>query len=320
MSETENNPNESRLAEVNESFQSAIVPGSVKKAMAAVGASSRDLWQVELADIHVFPGFNVRVKDDAYLDHVRNLAHSILTNGFYQDKPLAGFVVKEGDDQKIFVHDGHCRLEATRIAIEQGAQIERLPVVIAPAGTSLDDLTIGLIQSNSGRPLSPFEVAVVCKRLVGYGWEHGQIASRVGITETYLDGLLQIMAAPMAIRQMIQDGRVSVATALDALRRYGADAVEKLQVAEASAKAAGKTRVTATHLPGKKFESYVKRTGPKLYDAAQIVVKDPGFKRLNAATQDLLTCLLDELAQAKAKTENAENIGEGNGAEKGGEE
>lgn len=297
-------------------FKKDLVSGSVKKAMAAVGASSRDLWQVAVKDIRVIPGFNVRVKDQAYSDHIRNIADSMLINGYYQDKPLAGFVANESGNQLIYIHDGHCRFEAVSLAISEGAQIERLPVVVAPAGTSLEDLTVGLVQMNAGKPLSPYEVGVVCKRLVGYGWDSTQISKRLGITVTYVDGLLQILAAPMPIRQMIQDGRLAVATALDAIRRYGADAVEKLQIAEASAKASGKTRVTSTHLPGKKFESYVRRTGPKLYDAAQIVVNDPNFNRLNSATQNLLSSLLDELAQAKAKTENLESLGQGDGDEK----
>lgn len=282
-------------------FNKSMVSGGTKKAMKQVEASSRDLWQVPVGEIRVIPGFNVRVKDEAYYAHVRNLANSMKENGFYQDKPLGGYIVMEGDVSVIYIHDGHCRLEGADLAISEGAQIERLPIVVAPAGTTLEDLTVGLVQSNAGKPLSPFEVAVVCKRLTSFGWDAEKVAGRLGITQIYVESLLQIMGSPLEIREMIQSGKLAVNTALDAIRRYGSDVVAKLKEAEASANAGGKTRVTGQHLPGKRFESFVKRTGPKLYEAAQSVRNDPGFKRLSANTRELLEALLNELDEAKAK-------------------
>lgn len=282
-------------------FNKTMVSGSTKATMKQAGASSRDLWQVQVKDIRVIPGFNVRVKDEAYDQHIRNLANSIMENGYFQEKALGGYIAMEGDTSVIYIHDGHCRLAAVELAISEGAQIERLPVVVAPAGTSLEDLTVGLVQSNTGKPLSPFEVAVVCKRLTGYGWDAEKIAARLGITNIYVDSLLQIMGSPLEIREMIQSGKLSVNTALDAMRRYGSDVVAKLQEAEANANAGGKTRVTGQHLPGKRFESFVKRSGPKLYEAAQSVKNDPGFNSLSADTKALLESLLGELAGAKEK-------------------
>lgn len=285
---------------IKSDFQPVMVAGSVKKAMASVHASSRDLWQVDIANLRVIKDFNVRVKDAAYEAHIRGLADSIKNNGFFQDKPIGGYVANEDGEQVIYIHDGHCRLAAVQLAIKEGAQIERLPVVVAPPGTTLEDLTVGLIQANAGKPLSSYELAVVCKRLSGFGWDSTEISKRVGFTPVYIDMLLQVMAAPLAIREMIQQGRVAVNTALEALRKYGAGAVDQLLQAESAAKSSGKTKVTAKHLPGKTFERLIKRSGPQLFEAAESVRHDPAFGKLKSETRDLLIKLLDELESAKS--------------------
>ena len=69
--------------------------GSIKRAMEHAGKS--DLWSVPIGEIKVHPNFNVRVKDKEYHAAVREIADSIIANGFYKDKALAGFVAREGD-------------------------------------------------------------------------------------------------------------------------------------------------------------------------------------------------------------------------------
>ena len=139
--------------------------------MTAVDAKSRDLWQVPIEAIRVIPGFNVRVKNTSYDQHIEDLAESILREGFKPDKPLAGYVSQEDGVNVISVVDGHCRLEAVRIAISRGAEISRLPVVVSPPGTTMEDLTVSLVSSNSGKELTPYEISMVVRRLVRFGWE-----------------------------------------------------------------------------------------------------------------------------------------------------
>ena len=94
-----------------------LVQGNTKAAMKAAGASSRDLWQVNFEMLRIIPGFNTRVKNAAYFAHVRNIADSIKAEGYYQDKPMAGFVAKEDGNDVIFVTDGHCRYDAVPAGI-----------------------------------------------------------------------------------------------------------------------------------------------------------------------------------------------------------
>lgn len=118
--------NEAELsASPRDDFRLELFPGAVKQAMASSHAKSRDLWQVPVANIRIIDGFNVRIRDAKYDEKIDELAKSILAEGFYQDKPLAGYVAKENGENVIFVTDGHRRYEATLKAITAGAQIEK---------------------------------------------------------------------------------------------------------------------------------------------------------------------------------------------------
>lgn len=280
-------------------FEKTLVPGSIKKAMHDAGAKSRDLWQVEVGQIRVMPNFNVRAKNDAYVAHIRSLANLILAEGFRQDKPLAGYVAKEGDDNVIYIHDGHCRLEAVKLAIAEGAEIVTLPVVVTGSGLSLEDLTVGLVTGNSGKPLSTFEVAVVCKRLSGYNWDASQIAKRLDFTEPYVNDLLFLMAAPRQIRDMVQAEQVSASHAVDMLRKHGDKALALLSDGLLRAQAAGKSKVTNKFVAGAAFKKAVRKQSSAMLGALRDVGRDPGFASLSQENQKKLADLLVLLDEAE---------------------
>lgn len=282
-------------------FDITLIAGSAKKVMDEVGAKSRDLWQVPVEQIKVIPGFNVREKDEAYHEHIESLAKSILTEGFYQDKPLAGYVAREGDKEVIYLTDGHCRFEGTQLANSRGANITRLPLVIKPNSSSLEDLTVSLVVSNSGKPLTPYEVGVVCKRLVGYGWDNKEIAGRLGFTEQYVDQLLTLMGAPLEIRKMVQAGALSAANAVDMLRKHGAKAVEILLNAQQKANEAGQKKVTARHLPGATFKKVITKEAPAMLNTLREIKEDPGFANLSESMRLKLEEVLSKLAQAEGE-------------------
>lgn len=221
-------------------------PGSVKTAMA--GSTSSDLWKVPRQKLHVEPGFNVRIHDADYEAHVRTIADSIKANGYYPDKPIAGFVTKRDGQDIIIVTDGHSRLAAFDLAVSEGWQGSELPVVTKPRGTSMEDLTIALVTSNNGKPLSPYELGLVCKRLVGYGMEPKDIAQRLSFTTVYVNGLLDLVAAPKAVRDLVISGKVSATLAMETLRSHGAEAAKMLMSGAKEAQSSGKERVTKKHV------------------------------------------------------------------------
>jgi len=199
-------------------FAEEVAQGNVKAAMKTSGATSGDLWRVPLDEIHVLPGLNVRGMTDEYAAHIERTAQSILAEGFYPDKALAVFV---GEDGKVYLRDGHTRLLAAKRARELGAQLTVLPCATAPKGSTMEDFTIGLVKSNEGRPLRPIEVAVVMKRLAGWGWDSKRIAERLNYTVAYVDELLGLLAAPKALVALVEAGKVSTDTATKAIKTMG---------------------------------------------------------------------------------------------------
>lgn len=231
-----------------------MMPGNLKAAMKDTDSKSRDLWFVGINDIHVIDGFNVRERDDAYTAHIRGIADSIKANGFFAHKPLAGYIERKDGKNLIRLTDGHSRLEAVQIANAEGAQIEKLPFVAHPAGTSMEDLVASLATDNSGKPLKPLELARVCKRLQGFSLDTAEIARRLSITTVYVRNLLDLLAAPKRVRDMVAAGEVSATMAMQTLRTHGEGAAQALESATAAAKSAGKGKATAKLLP--------KPTGP----------------------------------------------------------
>jgi len=217
--------------------------GNVKAAMRDAGAKSADLWMTPLASIRVLDGFNIRTETAAYLQHIQDLKHSILTHGFRRSHPLTGYVAKEGDQDVTYLTDGHSRLRAVRLANAEGANIEVLPVVTTPAGTSMVDLTLGLF-AKPGMDKDQLGKAEGMKRLIGYQMDEADIAAKLNVSRTYVSSLLILAGASNAIKAMVAAGEVSASNAIAAIRKHGAGAAEHLAGRIATAKANGKTKVT----------------------------------------------------------------------------
>lgn len=277
-------------------FDKKLVPGSAKSFMKDSHSSSRDLWQVDVDLLRVLPGFNVRIKDAAYHEHVKGLADSMEAEGFYQDKPLAGYVAKEGDTQVIYMTDGHCRLDAVKIAIKKGAEILKIPVVVASAGSSMEDLTVALVRGNGGKPLTPMEIGIVCKRLIRFSWDVKEIARRLGFSTNYVEGLLLLMAAPAEVRGMVEAGEVSASVAIDTMKKHGDKAYEKLQASLEVAKAKGKDKVTDKHVSAGAFRKEVKKAATPLFITLREVKSDPAYASIDAELRKKLESLLAQLA------------------------
>lgn len=234
-----------------------LTPGSVEPAMKAAEAKSTKLYRVPVEAIKTIPGFNVRVDSPDYRAHRDAIAQSIEANGYDSTKPLAGYVAKDEDGSNvIYVTDGHTRLDAVQNINDNPdteTSIDTLPVLVHPADKSLTDLTVALHTSNSGRPLTPFELGVVVKRLLKEdGATKADIARRLSVTPRYLDDVLLLVNGPKEVRTAVLEGQVAATQAIKELRASPEKAVEKITKALSAAKENGKSKVTA------------KSMGPKL--------------------------------------------------------
>jgi hypothetical protein len=296
--------------ELMQDFSKTLVAGkSIKGAMEAVGAGKGNLWQVNINSLRVLEGFNVRVRNAGLKEHIEGLAASMGSEeGYIQHHVMAGFVAQEGDEQVIYLTDGHCRLEAIHLANLHGAQITTVPVVVSTKGTSMEDLTIGLVRSNSGKRLDPFELAVVAKRLAKWNWTHKNIAARMGVSMTTVQNYLSLMEAPKEVRDMVAEGVVGLHTALETMRSRGADAVGDLKRAAEGNKGSvaghGK-RVERRDVVVPTFGSTIKKAAPRLYATISELRSDLGYKSLSDETRAKIDTLVSDLEDLRKKASDA---------------
>lgn len=280
-----------------DTFQRDFAPGSIKKAMD--GVKSRDLWQLEPQRLRFLDGFNTRVEGEELTQHIRELADSMKKHGFYLDKPISILVAQEGESEVHYVTDGHCRVRAALIAISEGAQITKVSCVTEDRSVTLEDLTVKLFRSNTGKPLSLFETGLVCKRLLRYGWDEAEIAHNMGLEVVTVNNLLMLMGSPKPIRDAVIANVIAATEAIKLLKAHGGKAVAELEKMQAKALQQGKKRVTASHAAGAKFKKAMKKHGDDLYGAAQQVKADPAFTSLSEETRSALETLLEQLELAK---------------------
>lgn len=239
-------------------FELDLVPGSVTSTMKELGGSpamggAGALYMVPPSAIREIEGFNVRVDTPDYLTHIETLKASIKTEGFYRDKPLDGYVQKEEAGTVLYLTGGYSRYRAVRELADEGHVVEAVPFIVKPAGQSLEDLTVALVQGNEGRPLSIYERAIVAKRLKGMGVEDARISERLNITSRYLADLLLLAGAPVSVRNLVIRGKVSGTEAVKQLRSSGKGAAEKITAGVKDAEAKGKAKATGKDVnkPGK---------------------------------------------------------------------
>lgn len=299
------------LAGIPQEFPEVLEQGSITKAMA--GATKGIVWKAAREMIHIYPGLNVRAETPEYVAHCEAIGRSMYAEGWYDDKPLGGFI---GPDGKVYVKDGHSRLRGYDYALTLGCQIDHIPVVVsAGKDFSIQDITIGLVKSNEGRPLQPIEKAVVCRRLSKWGWDSAKIGDRLDMTPRYVDELIALLGAPTALVELVQTGAVSASTAMKAIKDDGAGAaaaaivaaveVKKAVAAKKAPKGApvAPVKVTAKDLKGaKKAPAGVTpaaapkapapaKEAPKMMDVLRAVFNDPNFNKLADKVQDMVLTL-----------------------------
>lgn len=303
--------------------------GKMKAVTAAATGKATD-YIMPVDQIRVIPGFNPRVREtDDYRAQVDALKQSIRENGYYPNKPLAGFIGKDGDADVVYLTDGHTRLEAVQeinaeAVDESDFTLPGLPVSLKPAESSMAELTIALVQDNTGRPLTPYEMGVVVQRLAnmkGEGdtplYSKADIARKLSITERYIDDLGVLVAAPAKIRDAVLRGQVSSTLAIQELRRSPSKAEERIVAAVAKATAAGKTKATRKDVGSVKMQkvrhSVSLATGDTMGDVLKAVAgkvreivghspKDEGDKLLTDGT---ITVIIEVPATAQEKPATA---------------
>ena len=290
--------------QIDMTYDVELVQANIKQTMAVAGAKSRDRWQVPVGIVRVLPNFNVRLKNAKWKARVRTIANSMKREGFKQDKPLSGYTAYDGDNMVVYLYGGHTRWEALALANAElkaagQDQIESVPFVAAPSGTSVQDLTVDLVTGNQEAKLEPYEIGIVCKRLQGYGRDEKEIAEALSITETYVSSLLSLMAAPKYIHDLVQNDQISAGMAMSMLRKHKGNAVQVIKASMENAKAKGKGRLTGKHVIGASYAKQVHQSAPAMVDLLKDMQADPVCKSLPPELQNRLSEIMATLQAAQ---------------------
>lgn len=150
--------------------------------------------------------------------HIRKLADA------YKRADYVPPIIVKVVDGRILIRDGHCRMRAIRLAIEEGTPITRVRCEEQPGDEEAQTLLI--VTSNDGAPLSVLERAVVYGRLHKFGWDNKKIATHVGVTVNNVRNVLAMLELPMELKQLIQRDKVSATYAMELFTEHGTKAVQ----------------------------------------------------------------------------------------------
>lgn len=161
----------------------------------------RVLMQVSPANLIIEDGFNVR-KDYGNLEE---LMTSIVECGL--QVPIKAKELKD-DSEKWVVIDGHRRLLAIQLAIENGHDIKYVDV-LSFKGNDEDQVLSMLITGTGQKPLNEMEQSNAVQRLINFGYRVDEIAKKMGRSLPHVYYLVKLSAIPMKLKEKVQEGYIS---------------------------------------------------------------------------------------------------------------
>ncbi|MGB9110913.1 MAG: ParB N-terminal domain-containing protein [Telluria sp.] len=183
--------------------------------------------------LEVEEGFNARPLN---ADHVAEMSLAWRNGAVFP--PLEVRV----EDGRILIVDGHHRHAAALDAISKGAEVRTLEVRQFRGNDA--DRVAHMISSASGLPLTPLQLGVQYRKLIGFGWTEKQIADRVGKSGQHVKDMIVLAEANSDVHQAVNAGEVSGTTAAALVKKHGSKAGKVIKAGVEKAKASGKTKAT----------------------------------------------------------------------------
>lgn len=220
-----------------------------------------DAMKVQLEDIHIKPGFNLRDPDEIDADGMTfEESVAFLAELIFDGMQVPPLEVSPRDEGGVWLVDGERRTRAFRLLDSQG-RLKRTPskadpsvmeywVPIVAFDGDEEEQEDRIFTSNKNRGLTEIEMARGCKRSAARGRKPEEIAKRIGMTRQRVDQLLILADAPPEVHQAVRAGQVSGAVATELVRKHGENATQALAEELEKAKAQGKAKVTAGTMKG----------------------------------------------------------------------
>lgn len=197
--------------------------------------------------LEIREGFNARPLNQ---EHVDAMALAQRNGAIFP--PLDVFV----EEGHIFIVDGHHRHAATLQNIAQGFEIKSSEVRHFRGNDA--DRVAHMLNSASGLALTPLQLGVQYRKLIGFGWNETQIANRRGKSVQHVKDMIQLAEADSDVHQAVNAGLVSGTAALKMVKQHGSKAGAVIQEGLDQAKAEGREKVTPRAL--------ARRSSPKVTD------------------------------------------------------
>jgi ParB/RepB/Spo0J family partition protein len=195
-------------------YNTPITPGNADAAIA--DAQPGELLWVPPETLVVDPDFNIRIHDRTREQNLNDVTMSMRESGFWAHMPLPVLPVVVDKRHRLMLVGGF-----TRYTASLRARIAEVPVVLKPAGTTLVDLTAGLVVDNAATPLRPYERAIAAKRLQTYGLSERAIAKKLQLSHSHINNLLYVMSLPLPLQRLISESKVSFNWVVTTTRQHG---------------------------------------------------------------------------------------------------
>lgn len=128
-------------------------------------------------------------------------------------------------DGTIYIRDGYLRSRGAALAVAEGAEVDRLPVVEVSGDEAAQDLVI--LKSNDGLKLLPLERAAVYIRMHKVrGLSADEIAEIDSRTAASIRQYLDAWELPLELKRLINSDQMSMTTANSLFKEHGHDAVK----------------------------------------------------------------------------------------------
>lgn len=183
--------------------------------------------------LEVEEGFNARPLN---MEHVAEMSLAWRSGAVF---PPLEVRVEEG---RILIVDGHHRHAAVLDAIAKGAEIKSIDVRQFRGNDA--DRVAHMITSAGGLPLTPLQLGIQYRKLIGFGWTEKQVAGRVGKSIEHVRNMVLLGEANSDVHQAINAGEISGTAAVVLVKEHGSKAGKVIQDGLKEARANGKTKVT----------------------------------------------------------------------------
>lgn len=205
-------------------------------------AKRGDSIRVNIRNIKIVDGFNVRTQDDELREHIASLLGALVAN-----LPIPAIEVwvnpETGDIELV---DGHCRFAAYLQYAEIEPEFDNYISAVKFEGTPFQR-KMRIASSNKQLKVKPVELGrLYIQARDELGATRQEIAKEAGMSLAHVDQMILLASkGSEEVHQAVADGKLSPTEAVKLVREFGTEAPKELERRIEVAAEQGKVKVTA---------------------------------------------------------------------------